>query len=473
MFKKISFSNGGTQGVGVAASVLNQWENEGKSISKWELSRVVKELRKFRRFKLALEVYEWINNREERFRTTPSDTAIQLDLISKVHGISEAESYFQKLPAKLKDKRTYGSLLNAYVQARERERAESLLEEMRGKGYAMHPLPFNVMMTLYMSVNEYDKVQLLVSEMKDKKIPLDLYSYNIWLSSCGSEGSTEKMEHVFKEMENEGKVNPNWTTFSSMATMYIKLSKMEKAEECLKKFESRISGGDRMPYHYLVSLYGSVGKKDEVYRVWNIYRSLFQNVPNLGYHAMISSLVRLDDIDGAEKLYEEWLSVRSTYDPRIVNLLMSWYVKNELLEKAENLFNQMVQSGGKPNSTTWEIRAEVKIKEKQLSNALSCLKEAVLVEGSTSWKPKSSNVTSILKLCEEEDDVESKGVLMEVLRQVGCLEDEVYMTDIRLSDEVASGLKWSTESGKTSHEIVEEKDVGGSEMVLTQLQGSL
>lgn len=39
-----------------SASVLNQWENQGKKLTKWELSRVIKELRKFKRFNLALEV---------------------------------------------------------------------------------------------------------------------------------------------------------------------------------------------------------------------------------------------------------------------------------------------------------------------------------------------------------------------------------------------------------------------------------
>ena len=39
-----------------AGSVLNQCEKEGKKLTKWELCRVVKELRKFKRFKQALEV---------------------------------------------------------------------------------------------------------------------------------------------------------------------------------------------------------------------------------------------------------------------------------------------------------------------------------------------------------------------------------------------------------------------------------
>lgn len=55
IYKKVSMLDNSKLDVGVA-SVLNQIENEGKRISKWELSRVVKELRKFRRYKLALEV---------------------------------------------------------------------------------------------------------------------------------------------------------------------------------------------------------------------------------------------------------------------------------------------------------------------------------------------------------------------------------------------------------------------------------
>lgn len=39
-----------------AASVLNQWEKGGRKLTKWELCRVVKELRKYKRPNQALEV---------------------------------------------------------------------------------------------------------------------------------------------------------------------------------------------------------------------------------------------------------------------------------------------------------------------------------------------------------------------------------------------------------------------------------
>ncbi|KAL0380048.1 UNVERIFIED_CONTAM: Pentatricopeptide repeat-containing protein [Sesamum angustifolium] len=466
IYKKISMSENTNMG---SASVLNEVENEGKRLSKWELCRVVKELRKFRRYRFALEVYEWMNNRAEIYRITTSDTAIQLDLIAKVHGISSAEKYFMKLPDALKDKRIYGSLLNAYVRARMREKAESLMDKMRDRSYASHALPFNVMMTLYMNLKDHEKIESLISEMKEKNIALDIYTYNIWLSSRGSQGSLERMEQVFEQMQLDETINPNWTTFSTMATMYIKLGHLEKAEDCLKKIESRITGRDRMPYHYLISLYGSAGNKEEVYRVWNAYKASFFNIPNLGYHTVISALVRINDIDGAEKIYDEWLSLKSVYDPRVGNLLLSSYVRKGLSQKAETFFDQMIEVGGKPNSMTWEILAEDHIRNRRITDALSCLKNAASAEGSKTWRPKPINVSSILKISEQESDTATKDALLEILRQTGGLDDVSYMSYIPISD----GGTITTHVPAIEDRADNDADNHGSYQLLDQLQESL
>lgn len=404
-----------------------------------------------------------MNNREERYRLSASDAAIQLDLIAKVQGVSSAEDFFMKLPDSVKDRRIFGALLNAYVRAKVKEKAESLIDTMREKGYTTHALPFNVMMTLYMNLKEYEKVDSMVSEMMEKNIQLDIYSYNIWLSSSGSQGSAERMEQVFEQMKQDKTINPNWTTFSTMATMYIKMGIMEKAEDCLRRVESRITGRDRIPYHYLISLYGSVGNRDEVYRVWDSYKSIFPSIPNLGYHAVISSLIRIGDIEGAEKIYEEWLPVRATYDPRIGNLLMSWYVKEGKLEKAESTLDYMIEVGGKPNSNTWEIVAEGHLREKRITESLSCLKEAFSV-CSRSWRPKPVNVTTFIDLCEGGGDNEAKETIVRLLKESGFLKDKSYSSLVGLSDE-----------GVTSDDVLNDssEDLGSeSEMFLDQFQAS-
>ncbi|KAI9182463.1 hypothetical protein LWI28_025655 [Acer negundo] len=468
IYKKISFMENPEEG---SASVLNEWEKGSRKVTKWELCRVVKELRKYRRFKQALEVYEWMNNRGERYRLSASDAAIQLDLVGKVCGVISAEEFFLRLPDSLKDKRVYGALLNAYVRTKIKGNAELLMDKMRDKGYAIDSLPFNVMMTLYMNLKEFDKVDSMISEMIEKGVRLDIYSYNIWLSSCGSQGSVEKMEQVYEQMKMDRAINPNWTTFSTMATMYIKMGQIEKAEECLRRVESRITGRDRIPYHYLLSLYGGVGNKEEVYRVWKIYKSVFPSIPNLGYHAVMSSLIRIGDIVGVENIYEEWLTVRLSYDPRIANLIMGWYVKQGDFDQAETFYNHMVEVGGKPNSTTWEVLAEGNIAEKRIPEALSCFKKAFAAEGAKKWRPNPTNVSAFFKLCEEESDMVSKDVLVGLLRQPGYRKDKAYLSLIGVTDKVVADNQLSVEQNNTDNDkndSVEDVD-DDSEMLLGQL----
>ncbi|KAL6568895.1 hypothetical protein OROHE_003636 [Orobanche hederae] len=81
-----------------------------------------------------------------------------------------------------------------------------------------------------------------------------------------------------------------------------------KALDCMGKIETIMIGQDHLPYHYLMSSYGSAGKKKDVYRVWNSYKASFVNIPNVAYNTLISALVRVDDIEGAEELYNDWLS---------------------------------------------------------------------------------------------------------------------------------------------------------------------
>ncbi|CAN1823447.1 Pentatricopeptide repeat-containing protein At1g02150 [Linum perenne] len=429
VYKQISLMENPELGAG---SVLFKCQKEGKKLSKWELCRIVKELRKYRHFKQALEVYEWMGNEGATYGLSASDAAIKMDLIAKVHGVSAAEEYLQKVSA-FKDKRIHCALLNVYAKHKNKEKAESLFEEMRGNKYASHALAYNAMMTMYMNLKEYAKVDQLIFEMTKKNIQLDLYSYNIWLSCRGYEGSIEKMEQAFKQMKLDKNVTPNWTTYSTLATLYIQLGLNDKAEDCLKMVERRITGRDKMPYHYLLSLYGKVGNKEEVMRVWETYKSSFPKLPNLGYHAVMSSLVRLGDVQTAENLYDEWMQIKASYDPRIANLLMASYAKEGKFDKLESLFQDISDAKATPNSSSWEILAEGHIGEKRIPEALSCLKKAVGMDTVKRWRPRAEVISSFFKLCEEEGDLASKKVLEGLFRESGFLKDKTYASLIGLS----------------------------------------
>ncbi|CAH9127208.1 unnamed protein product [Cuscuta epithymum] len=427
-----------------ADAILEQFENEGADISIPNLLLIIKELRTFKLYKLALQVYEWMKDRKKTYHVTKKGAAVQLHLIYQVNGISNAEDYFMNLPEHVKDNRVYDSLLIAYVHSEMREKAESLFDEMKTRGFASTSRPYNVMMTLYSKLKVNDQVERLISEMDSKNI-LDIISYNIWLTFLGYQGSVEKMEEAFEKMKKDPRVIIQWSTFSLMASMYIQMGEMEKGEDFLRQMESRIIAKEPMPYNYLMSLYARVGNKEEVYRVWNVYKANFRRIPNKGYHALISSLLRLDDIEGAENAFNVWMSGMRSYDPRIPNLLLSWYLRNGLLDKVESLFARIVDAGKQPNSLAWEIIAQLHIRRGRVSETLSCLRDALSAEGSDYWTPRHSTISSFMQLCEQHDDVESKEELIEMLSEAGCFDREAYMSYISVQSTLDSEKKDSDE----------------------------
>lgn len=445
------------------AGVIDRWESENNSLTESELLMIIRKLRRYGKSQRALEVYEWMSNRRERFKFSTKDEAVILDLIAKVRGAQQAENYFLSLTGEWKDKRTNGALLNVYAEAQMTEKAESLFDQMRSEGHAVSALSYNVLMTMYMKLQEYDKFNSLVLEMIEKKIQLDRISYHIWIWTSGLQGSAEKAEEVLDSMKQDTLVPPNWNTFSLMASVYVRLNQFEKAEEYLRMAEKIIRGQGVRAYHVLLNLYGNIGNKEKVYHVWNLYKSAYPSIQSFGYYAIIRALVRMDDIGSAEKLYEEWRSTKSSYNPIVGNLLLGAYVQNGDSDKALSFFKHMTDIVGQPTSTAWELCAQAHLAQRRISDSLSCWKEAFLRCKFRSWKPRPKNVLAFFNACEEANDNASKDFLADLLNQYGFLKDQSFASSIGLTFD-GTGESVGGPSGKHN-----DSDDDESKMLLNQV----
>lgn len=410
-------------------TVLQHWINEGRGTKKSELQRIVKQLRKYRRYKHALEVSEWIASRRN-YQLAPSDCAIRLDLIAKVHGIVSAEKFFERLPDEAKNKLTLGALLNAYVNENMTAKAEAIMEKLKELGYAIDTLAYNSMMKLYMNTHRFEKVPLMIQEMKKNDIPLDKFSYSIWLN-CVAMSDVNKMEQVIDEVKHVNNVNTDWTIYSTLAAAYVKAGILDKAESTLEEVKNKMPQSDRSAYEYLITLYASVGKRDEVYKVWHSLKLIFPKPKNRSYICLLSSLVKMGDVEGAEQIFKEWESVCVRYDIRMANICLKAYVKKGLLEKAESLLGNIIEKGGEPNFNTWEILAEGCLQNGKFEQAVAALKKSVSVGKFVQWKPKPVNVLAILKHFETHCDVESAEDLLNLLRDLNCVDIEMCNSLIR------------------------------------------
>lgn len=76
-------------------------------------------------------------------------------------------------------------------------------------------------------------------------------------------------------------------------------------------------------------MYGSIGNKDEAYKIWPSYELAFSMPTNKSYICLISSLVRMGDIEGVEAYVRKWLSVKSFDDIIVSNFLLYAYTRQD------------------------------------------------------------------------------------------------------------------------------------------------
>ncbi|XP_010255941.1 PREDICTED: pentatricopeptide repeat-containing protein At4g02820, mitochondrial [Nelumbo nucifera] len=409
-----------------AVVTIRKWTEEGKTVRKYELNRVVRELRKLKRYKHALEICEWMTVQPD-IKLLPGDYALHLDLVAKVRGWVSAEKFFEDLPEHMKGEPTYSALLHTYVQHNLSEKAEALMKKMSECGFSRNVLPYNHMLSLYISNGQLGKVLEVIQELKKNTSP-DVVTYNLWLNVCALQNDVEDAEKVFLELK-KAKIDADWVTYSVLTNLYIKKDQLEKATSTLKEMEKRVSRKNRVAYSSLVSLHTSMGDKEGVYRIWKKIKSTFHKMNDAEYTCLIASLVKLGELKEAENVYAEWEVVSGTGDSRIPNLLLAAYINQGQMDKAEKFCERMVQKGITPSYTTWELFAWGYLKMKKMDKVLDYFKKAI--ESVKEWDPTDRIVREVFDNLEKEGNIAGAEQFLVILRSAGYVTTQIYNSLLR------------------------------------------
>ncbi|XP_077244892.1 pentatricopeptide repeat (PPR) superfamily protein isoform X2 [Tasmannia lanceolata] len=409
-----------------AVITIRKWAEEGNSLRKYELNRVVRELRKYKRYKHALEICEWMTGQQD-IKLLPGDYAVHLDLISKVRGLASAEKFFEDLPERMRGQPTCTSLLHSYVQHKLPTKAEALMDKMSECGFLRCPLPYNHMLTMYISNGQLEKIPLMIQELKKNTSP-DVVTYNLWLSACANQNDVEGAEKVLLELKKR-KLDADWFTYSTLTSIYINATLLGKARDALKEMEQRVSKKNRVAYCSLLTLNANLLDKNGVYKIWKKIKSSFLKMNDAEYMSMISSLVKLGDIEEAENLYSEWESVSGTRDSRIPNLLLAVYIKENTMDKAENFHEQMIQRGIVSSYGTWEILAWGYLNTKKMDKVIDCFKKAL--SSLKKWEPNNEIIRAVFDKLEMLGDIERAEQFLVILRNAGHTTTQIYNSLLR------------------------------------------
>ncbi|KAM7266849.1 hypothetical protein ACFE04_009015 [Oxalis oulophora] len=365
--------------------VLDDWLQTGNKVNVAELRRIIKDLRKRKRFSQALQVSEWMNEKGICV-FLPCEHAVQLNLIGKVHGFESAENYFNSLKDCDKTDKTYGALLNCYVRQNLVDKALDHFQKMKELGFASCALSYNNIMCLYTYVKQYDKVPAVFAEMKEKNISPDNFSYRICINSYGARSDLQGVEVILREMEDNSNIYIDWNSYAVVANLYIKAGFTDKAIEALKKSEERVEKKDGTGYDYLITLYTCLGNKAEVLRLWTELKNVCERYVNKDYIIVMDSLVKLGEVEEAERILKEW---------------------EGLHEKAEAMLESLMERGKTTAPNSWGLLAAGYVGVGKAKNALKCIKVAIcLSDEHKGWKPSSTVIAEILKLLAEQGSFE-------------------------------------------------------------------
>ncbi|CAE5959587.1 unnamed protein product [Arabidopsis arenosa] len=175
-----------------------------------------------------------------------------------------------------------------------------------------------------------------------ESIPENMRDYSVYdnllRSYTKSEKTLDKAEATFEKMRDLGfllKPSP----FNSMISLYRHLKK----KDMVKKLEREMMENDvRFDSHKEISVLSILRsyKRDVMYPVWN-YNKKIGKMTDEGYRSRISYLLKLDDVQGAEKLYEEWKPAGPKLDMSIPSLLISRFCAEGKGSKVEELVDSI------------------------------------------------------------------------------------------------------------------------------------
>ncbi|WCJ34112.1 Pentatricopeptide repeat-containing protein At2g20710 mitochondrial [Euphorbia peplus] len=384
--------------------ILDRWVEEGRSVNKKGLKAIISELRYYKRYTHALQISMWMTEKRD-FELSPLDAIIRLELISKSQGTEQAEKYFDDLPHDQKGVQVYCALLKCYATAECVEKAEVIMQKMKDLGYIKKATEYNSMLNLYYKTGNMDKLDALLQDMEVNGIVRDRYTSSILFSAYASIMDVEKMDKMVRMMESKREFAYDWSNYTVIAAGYRKAGLLDKAFEMLKKAEACLTPNPKFPaYNSLLTEYATIGRKDEVIRVWSLYKNFI--VFNQGYKCVLKSLAKLGDIETAEEIFDEWESQdRLAYDMIVPNIMIGAYSRKGLMEKAEAFIDRAISKGGKPNAWTWYYLVEGYLLTEQPQKAVEMMKKAFVIS-ETGWKPDMVLFKACLEYLERAGDTE-------------------------------------------------------------------
>ncbi|XP_028766658.1 pentatricopeptide repeat-containing protein At1g80270, mitochondrial [Neltuma alba] len=393
-------------------SVLIKWVEEGKELSRSEISLAIRNLRVLRMYGKALQLSDWVEAKRKIY-LTEKDYASRLDLIAKVRGLHKAEIYLGRIPKSFRGEHVYLTLLANYVSQNNLVKAEEVFAKMKDLKLPVSIFAFNQMLLLYKRTDKR-KIASVLSLMEKEDIKPSCASYKILIDAKGKYNDVAGMEKIVETMKAEG-VEPDIQIQLALAKHYASAGLKEKVEAVLKEIERGNLKEKRWVCRYLFTIYADVGKANEVERIWTVCES---DPRTYEFLAVIEAWGKLKKIEKAETFFEMMMDKWKNPSSRQYAALLRAYADNNMLTKGKDLIKRMANSGRHIGPMTWDALVRLYVQADEVEKADSLLQKAIQ---QTRIRPLYNTYIYILEQYAKRGDVHNAEKIFYRMRQAGFI----------------------------------------------------
>ncbi|XP_064939934.1 pentatricopeptide repeat-containing protein At1g07590, mitochondrial-like [Musa acuminata AAA Group] len=332
------------------AFAFQNWMGEGSAVDRGEIFHAINRLRKRKMNRRALEVMEWVV-RERPYKLSELDYSYLLEFTTKIHGISQAESLFLRIPHNYQNVLLYNNLVMACLDKGLIRLSLAYMRKMRELDFPISPYVYNRLILLHSSSGRKKTIPKILIQMKAHGVSPHVSTYNILLKIEADEHNLEGLSKVFNDMKR-AKVEPNEITYGILAMAHAVARLYTISETYVEAIERSRTGNNWSTLDILLILYGYLGKEEELHITWKCVKEL-PYVRSKSFILAIEAFGRGSSVDMAEEIFAEMKSIKQLKTTKQFNSIISVYCRNGLVDKASEVFKEMEANGCRPNAITY------------------------------------------------------------------------------------------------------------------------
>jgi len=215
---------------------------------------------------------EWIM-RERPYKLSELDYSYLLEFTAKVHGISEAESLFLRVPQEYQKELLYNNLVIAALDLGLIKHSYAYMRKMRELSLPISPYVYNRLIILHSSPGRRKTISKILSQMKADRVTPHTSTYNILLKIQANEHNIDGVARVFNDMKR-AKIEPSEITYGILAIAHAVARLYTVCQTYVEAIENSMTGTNWSTLEILLILYGYLGKEKELKRTWEIMQGL-------------------------------------------------------------------------------------------------------------------------------------------------------------------------------------------------------